>query len=66
MPIRRKNEDAQMKAVYAEVRKNFTAADLQKYAEVTPTVPFLEIIEEVEAEQRKMEKQSKPRKSGNH
>lgn len=49
----RKNHDPKLAKIYADVKRNFTAADLQKYTEATPTMPLLSIIEEVEAIQAK-------------
>lgn len=53
MAARTKKTDPRLAKIYAEVRRNFTAADLQKYTEATPTVPLLSIIEELEAIQAK-------------
>lgn len=53
MPAKRKKiaqkKDPELSKVYAEFRKNFTAADLQKYTEATPTIPFLQLVEEIES-----------------
>lgn len=53
MAERRKKVDPELAKVYAEIRKNFTAADLQKFTEATPTVPLLSIIKELEVIQAK-------------
>ena len=53
MAARHKKYDPELSKIYAEVKRNFTAADLQKYTEITPTVPLLTIIEELEAIQSK-------------
>ncbi|MBL8824676.1 MAG: hypothetical protein JNJ77_18970 [Planctomycetia bacterium] len=53
MAARSKKTDPRLAKIYADVRRNFTAADLQKYTEVTPTVPLLSIIEELEDIQSK-------------
>lgn len=53
MAARSKKTDPRLAKIYADVRRNFTAADLQKYTEVTPTVPLLSIIEELEVIQAK-------------
>ena len=49
MAAKQKKHDPKLAKIYAEVKRNFTAADLQKYTEVTPTVPLLTILEELEA-----------------
>lgn len=61
MADRQKKLDPKLAKIYADVKRNFTAADLQKFTEVTPTVPFLTIVEEVEAAQTKHDQKSKPR-----
>jgi len=53
MADRSKKTDPRLAKIYADVRRNFSAADLQKYTEATPTVPLLSIIEELEAIQAK-------------
>lgn len=53
MAARSKKTDPRLAKIYADVRRNFTAADLQKYTEATPTVPLLSIIEELEDIQSK-------------
>ena len=53
MADRRKKQDPKLAKIYADVKRNFTAADLQKFTEITPTVPFLTIVEEIEAIQAK-------------
>jgi hypothetical protein len=50
---------ATMKQIYAIFREQFTAADLQKFTEIGPTVPGrqllaeMEVIHEVETNKRK-------------
>lgn len=53
MAARQKKHDPKLAKIYADVKRNFTAADLQKYTQVTPTVSLLSIIEELEAIQAK-------------
>jgi len=38
----------ELKAAYAKARKEFTAADLQKYTVDEPMVPFEDVIKELE------------------
>lgn len=53
MAEKREEKDPQVAQFIAEMRSKFTAADLAKYAESTPTVPFQEAIEELELEYKK-------------
>lgn len=61
MADRRKKHDTKLAKIYADVKRNFTAADLQKFTEITPTVPFLTIVEEIEAAQTKHDRKSSSR-----
>lgn len=61
MAARQKKHDPKLAKIYAEVKRNFTAADLQKYTEITPTVPFLTIVEEIEAAQEKHDRKTTSR-----
>jgi hypothetical protein len=60
-------ENATPEEIYAIVRKEFTAADLAKYAEIDeePGVPIEQLLEEVEAihaeETRKRQRRRKRR-----
>ena len=58
MAARQKKDDPRLAKIYADVKRNFTAADLQKYTEVTPTVPFLSIVEEIESIQAKHDRKT--------
>jgi hypothetical protein len=53
----RKNDDvprlkvrkgATLKEIYAAYKKQFTAADLQKYTEIEPMVPAAQVLAEME------------------
>jgi hypothetical protein len=44
---------ATLKEIYAEARKQFTAADLQKYTVDEPMVPMEKVLAEMEAIQKK-------------
>jgi len=46
-------EGATLKEIYAEARKQFTAADLQKYTVDEPMVPMEKVLAEMEAIQKK-------------
>jgi hypothetical protein len=48
-----------LKKIYAKYRKAFTAADLQKYAEIEEGIPFEEIIAEIDLSQREWEEKKK-------
>jgi hypothetical protein len=41
-------EDAELRAFYEKYRREFTAADLQKYTEIEPGIPLEQIIAEME------------------
>lgn len=53
MAARSKKTDPRLAKIYAEVKRNFTAADLAKYTEVTPTVPARQVLAELEETYRK-------------
>jgi hypothetical protein len=42
-------KNATLKQMYAIARKEFTAADLQRYTEIEPMVPAEQLIKELEA-----------------
>jgi hypothetical protein len=56
------------KAIYAKLRKRFTAADLQKFTEIEPGIPAEQVVAEMEAihreetEKRKQREEKKKRK----
>jgi len=41
-------KNATLREIYAQYRKQFTAADLQKYTEIEPMVPLEQVIAEME------------------
>jgi hypothetical protein len=41
-------KNATLKQIYAIARKEFTAADLQRYTEIEPTVPMQKVLAEME------------------
>jgi hypothetical protein len=41
-------EEQRLKAIYAKSRREFSAADLQKYTEIEVGVPFEKVLAEVE------------------
>ena len=53
---------ASVKEIYAQVRKQFTAADLQKYTVEEPMVPMEQVLAEMEAIHRKGTRQRKRKK----
>jgi hypothetical protein len=61
MAKRKKNEpdrsdaddEKALQALYAKMRREFTAADLQKYTEVEEGIPAEQVIAEMEAIHRK-------------
>ncbi len=48
-----------LRKIYAKYRKAFTAADLQKYAEIEEGIPFDKIVAEIDLAQREWEKKKK-------
>ena len=72
MPKKKKKDDipllivpknATLKQIYAIARKQFTAADLQKYTEIEPMVPAEQVIAELEAiHEEEMKKRNKRKK----
>ena len=67
MPKKRKNdiprmfisEDASLEEIYAQYRKEFTAADLQQYTELEEGIPIEQILAEMEAIQHGKAKHSR-------
>lgn len=59
MPKRNKTQaamprDAELQAIYARIRREFSAADLQKYAEIEEGVPAEQVLKEMEEIQRRL------------
>jgi hypothetical protein len=58
-------ESDDLKAIYARVKKSFTAADLQRYTEVGQGIPAEQLVAELESihkqELRKMKKRPRRR-----
>ncbi len=46
-------KNASLRQIYAIYRKQFTAADLQRYTEIEPMVPASRVLAELEAIDRK-------------
>jgi hypothetical protein len=47
-PAKKKADSPGLKAIYADFRKRFSAADLQKYTEIEEGIPLEVAIEEME------------------
>jgi hypothetical protein len=47
-------EDKELQALYAKMRQQFTAADLQKYTEIEPGIPLENVIAEMEEIHRRI------------
>ncbi len=60
VPILKVRKRATLREIYARAREEFTAADLQKYTVLEDGIPLAQVIEEMEAIQRKTA--SRPRK----
>jgi len=41
-------DDKELQALYAKMRQQFTAADVQKYTEIEPGIPLEDVIAEME------------------
>jgi hypothetical protein len=63
MAAKRKKTDPKLAKLYEQRRREFTAADLVKYTEITPTVPARQVIAELEAMHRKHGKKNGRKKS---
>jgi hypothetical protein len=61
IPLLKVRKGATLREIYKRAREEFTAADLQKYAEIEETVPMEQVIRELEEIHRK-ESQRKKRK----
>lgn len=48
IPIMVVPKGATLKQIYAQAKREFTAADLQKFTEIEPMVPFAAVVEEME------------------
>ncbi len=53
IPILKVPKNASLRQIYAIYRKQFTAADLQKYTEIGPMVPAQQLLAELEAIDKK-------------
>jgi hypothetical protein len=49
-------EDKKLQALYAKMRKNFSAADLQKYTEIEEGVPARKVLAEMEEIHRRIQR----------
>lgn len=64
VPQKRTETDEDLRAIYAQYKKDFTAADLQKYTEIEVGIPFQQVIAECEAIlRRETGKRKKPQPS---
>ncbi len=61
--ILRVKDTDDLPTIYAKVRRAFTAADLQKFTEIEPTVPAEQVVAEMEAIHREETRQRKRKKS---
>jgi hypothetical protein len=61
VPIFPVRKGESLKSIYARLRREFTAADLAKYAEIEEGIPLEQIIAELEAMQAGSEKERKPK-----
>jgi hypothetical protein len=50
-----------LKALYAEYKRNFSAADLQKYTVIEEGIPLEQVIKEMEAIHRKYKEKKRKR-----
>jgi hypothetical protein len=51
-----------LKAIYAKLRKAFTAADLQKYTEIEEGIPMEQVLSDLEAIQSEETQKRKKKK----
>jgi hypothetical protein len=52
-------EERRLQAIYAKSRREFSAADLQKFTEIEEGVPFEKVLAEVEATHREFMRKRK-------
>lgn len=56
-------KNATLRQIYAQYRREFTAADLQKYTEIEPMIPAEQLLAQLEAiHKEETTKQQKKRK----
>ena len=55
-------KNATLKQIYAIRKKEFTAADLQKYTEIEPMVPAEQVLAEMEEIHRQVTEQMKKKR----
>jgi hypothetical protein len=55
-------EEQRLKAIYAKSRREFSAADLQKYTVIEKVIPMEKVIKEME----KIQRNYKPKNSSRH
>lgn len=53
---------ASLKSIYAQARREFTAADLQRFTEIEEGIPMEQVIAELEAIQREEAPKRKKKK----
>jgi hypothetical protein len=63
MATRSKKKDMRLADLYAKVRREFSAADLAKFTELTPTVPAREVLAELEVIHQRNSRKQTPKKS---
>lgn len=63
LPIMRVKKDASEREVLARARKEFSAADLQKFTEIEEGVPARQVLSEMRAIHRDVTKKAKARKN---
>jgi hypothetical protein len=63
IPILKVRKGATLREIYAKVRKEFTAADLQKYTVIEEGIPAQEVIADLERIQNEEEQKLKKRKT---
>jgi hypothetical protein len=61
VPIFPVKKGESLKSIYARLRREFTAADLAKYAEIEEGIPLEQIIAELEGTQAQPSKKPKPK-----
>lgn len=63
--ILRVKDTDDLPAIYAKLKKAFTAADLQKYTEIEPGIPAEQVLAELEAihreEMEKLQRREEPK-----
>jgi hypothetical protein len=63
IPILRVRKGATLKEIYAAARRQFTAADLQKFTEIEEGIPAVEVLKDLEDIYKEAKAEQKKKKN---